>query len=183
MAKKRKPPSTSTSATAMELDLPKKSILSANTQAGISKSTKPTRLPRGKGRRAQRLRKEKAGVRAEEVKGRTERKVERSMGKGKRKGERNVGFSVWEARWEDMNEKIKGVLEVEWRKGKGKGEVRVGGEKSKGGEEEWVDEDGEDGMVDVEEVGGGKQVGDVKGGMDAIHGGGDRGEEVEDGVL
>ncbi|KAL8776258.1 MAG: hypothetical protein Q9213_008336, partial [Squamulea squamosa] len=66
--------------------VPKKTILSANTHAGI---TKPARQPRGKGRRAQRLRKEKGAERAEEVHARTERKVERSWGRGKRKGERN----------------------------------------------------------------------------------------------
>ena len=64
-------------------------LLSANTHAGI---TKPSRLPRGKGRRAQRIRKEKGAERAEEVQARTARKVERSRGKGRRKGERNVSF-------------------------------------------------------------------------------------------
>ncbi|KAI4266600.1 MAG: hypothetical protein L6R38_008654, partial [Xanthoria sp. 2 TBL-2021] len=93
MAKKRNliPPSSNNK---MDLDddppsaapLSKKSLLSANTNAGITKST---RLPRGKGRRAQRLRKEKGAERAEEVQARTERKVERSRGKGRRKGERN----------------------------------------------------------------------------------------------
>lgn len=64
-------------------------LLTANTHAGI---TKPSRLPRGKGRRAQRIRKEKGAERAEEVQARTARKVERSHGKGRRKGERNVSF-------------------------------------------------------------------------------------------
>ena len=97
MAKKRKSTTITTSTTAMDIDhtlppQPPKTILSANTHAGISKPkpTKPTRLPRGKGRRAQRIRKERAGERAEEVKGRTEKKVERSLGKGRRRGERNV---------------------------------------------------------------------------------------------
>ncbi|KAL9581257.1 MAG: hypothetical protein Q9212_004000, partial [Teloschistes hypoglaucus] len=78
--KKRKTPTTSTSATAkMDLDpsppshtLPK-SILSANTNAGISKpkpkyntnQTKQARLPRGKNLRAQRARKEKGAEKAE----------------------------------------------------------------------------------------------------------------------
>ncbi|KAL8749840.1 MAG: hypothetical protein Q9199_007442, partial [Rusavskia elegans] len=94
MAKKRKSTPPSGSNNKMDLDgdppstapLANKSLLSANTHAGITKST---RLPRGKGRRAQRLRKEKGAERAEEVQARTERKVERSRGKGRRKGERN----------------------------------------------------------------------------------------------
>ncbi|KAL8940009.1 MAG: hypothetical protein Q9216_003032, partial [Gyalolechia sp. 2 TL-2023] len=96
MAKSRKPSSKPPTFTAMDLDHPppshnqqRKPLLSAHTNAGVSKPAKSTRLPRGKGRRAQRLRKEKAGARAEEVKGRTERKVERSFGKGRRRGERN----------------------------------------------------------------------------------------------
>ena len=67
-------------------------LLTANTHAGI---TKPSRLPRGKGRRAQRIRKEKGAERAEEVQARTARKVERSRGKGRRKGERNVSFPLF----------------------------------------------------------------------------------------
>lgn len=97
MAKKRKSTTTTSLATtAMDLDhptplQPKNPILSANTNAGISKPTKKSlHLPRGKGRRAQRLRKEKASERAEEIQGRTERKVERSKGRGKRRGQRNV---------------------------------------------------------------------------------------------
>ncbi len=96
MAKKRK--SVPSSVNKMDLDdlpssapsRPKKSLLAANTHAGITKST---RLPRGKGRRAQRLRKEKGAERAEEVQARTERKVEISRGKGRRNGERNVSYS------------------------------------------------------------------------------------------
>ena len=95
MAKKRKslPPSAVDSKMDLDNDHPsaapplKNSVFSANTHAGITKSV---RLPRGKGRRAQRLRKEKGAERAEEVQARTERKVERSRGKGRRKGERNV---------------------------------------------------------------------------------------------
>ncbi|KAL8871362.1 MAG: hypothetical protein Q9198_007434, partial [Flavoplaca austrocitrina] len=94
MAKKRKSLPPSATDNKMDLDNDhssaapplKNSVLSANTRAGITKSV---RLPRGKGRRAQRLRKEKGAERAEEVQARTERKVERSRGKGRRKGERN----------------------------------------------------------------------------------------------
>ncbi|KAL9002460.1 MAG: hypothetical protein Q9188_004610 [Gyalolechia gomerana] len=169
MAKKRKPLSNPPTSTAMDLDhpspshRPQKSLLSANTNAGVSKPTKTTRLPRGKGRRAQRLRKEKAGARAEEVKGRTERKVERSFGKGRRRGERN-------AKWEDMNEKIKGAL-VE---GRGTGNVRergVGQKEKASGEEEWVDEVDDEGMVEggaaaegVEEIGYEAETGAVRSG-------------------
>ncbi|KAL8930638.1 MAG: hypothetical protein Q9208_000509 [Pyrenodesmia sp. 3 TL-2023] len=148
MAKKRKSTTTSLATTAMDLDhptplQPKNPILSANTNAGISKPTKKSlHLPRGKGRRAQRLRKEKASERAEEIQGRTERKVERSKGRGKRRGERN-------AAWEEMNAKIKGALMTEM----GKGETKVvGGRKDEDeDEEEWVDEEEPEKMVDEED--------------------------------
>ncbi|KAL9022694.1 MAG: hypothetical protein Q9185_000123 [Variospora sp. 1 TL-2023] len=152
MAKKRTP-STSLPVIAMDLDgptapQPPKSILSANTHSGVSKPTKKSlRLPRGKGRRAQRLRKEKASERAEEVKGRTERKVEKSKGRGKRRGERN-------AAWDEMNAKIKGAMVAET--GVAKREVDVEGEDNGAEEEEWIDEDVEE-MVDV-----GGSVGDAK---------------------
>ncbi|KAL8759924.1 MAG: hypothetical protein Q9184_003484 [Pyrenodesmia sp. 2 TL-2023] len=121
---------------------PKNPILSANTNAGIFKPTKKSlHLPRGKGRRAQRLRKEKASERAEEIQGRTERKVERSKGRGKRRGERN-------AAWEEMNAKIKGALMTET--GMGKGETKAVGGKKDEDEEGWVDEDEPEKMVDEE---------------------------------
>ncbi|KAL8998307.1 MAG: hypothetical protein Q9169_002621 [Polycauliona sp. 2 TL-2023] len=117
-----------------------KSLLSANTHAGITKSI---RLPRGKGRRAQRIRKEKGAERAEEVQARTERKVERSRGKGRRKGERN-------AAWEELNKKIKGSVASEAIVG-GKGKLNQS--ERDDGEEEWVDEAEEDGvMLDVEGI-------------------------------
>ncbi|KAL8908955.1 MAG: hypothetical protein Q9207_000531 [Kuettlingeria erythrocarpa] len=118
-------------------------ILSANTKAGISKPTKNSvHLPRGKGRRTQRLRKEKASERAEEIQGRTERKVERSKGRGKRRGERN-------AAWEDMNAKIKGALIAETRMVRGKAEVVEG----KKGEDEEERVDGDESGKMVEQVG------------------------------
>lgn len=182
MAKKRKPPSKPPPSISMDLDHPSpipsnnppKSILSANTKAGVSKSTtKATRLPRGKGRRAQRLRKEKAGARAEEVLERTERKVERSFGRSRRRGERN-------AKWEDMNEKIKGAL-VE---GRGMGNVRVagGGEKKKASEEEeWVDEVEDEGMVEGETIAGEYEgSGHQEGEMGELRHGGDLSLEVDE---
>ncbi|KAL8929077.1 MAG: hypothetical protein Q9172_000620 [Xanthocarpia lactea] len=177
MAKKRKsvPPSVNK----MDLDdpppsapsRPKKSLLSANTHAGITKST---RLPRGKGRRAQRLRKEKGAERAEEVQARTERKVERSRGKGRRKGERN-------AAWEELNKKIKGAVAAEAVVGKGKMD-ELGGDDVQG---EWVDEVGEDGlMLDVEgSADGEEKVGNLEDGTVGGHKDGLLGEVIEDGIL
>ncbi|KAL8770531.1 MAG: hypothetical protein Q9209_003787 [Squamulea sp. 1 TL-2023] len=175
MAKKRKsiPPST----TKMDVDSPapapplsEKSILSANTRTGIAK---PIRQPRGKGRRTQRLRKEKGAERAEEVHARTERKVERSRGRGKRKGERN-------AAWEELNKKIKGAVaaEVVARKRKVEG---LGGDDREG---KWVDEVEEDGaMLDVESsVEGKEKVGHAEDGTMARSKGGKSGE-VEDEIL
>ncbi|KAL8804060.1 MAG: hypothetical protein Q9200_005972, partial [Gallowayella weberi] len=81
MAKRKRKSTPASSTTAMDLDKPSKSkhnppkpsksLLSAHTDAGI---TKRARVPRGKGRRAQRIRKEKGAERAEEVQARTERK-------------------------------------------------------------------------------------------------------------
>ncbi|KAI4258597.1 MAG: hypothetical protein LQ352_001132 [Teloschistes flavicans] len=113
-----------------------KSILSANTNAGISKSKsntihiKQARLPRGKNLRAQRVRKEKGAEKAEVRKERLEGKVERSRNRGRRRGERN-------AKWEDLNEKIKGAVKegTVVEKGKAKGVM------GDSGEEVWVDEE------------------------------------------
>ncbi|KAL8803782.1 MAG: hypothetical protein Q9182_002992 [Xanthomendoza sp. 2 TL-2023] len=168
---KRKRKSAPASTTAMDLDTPSKSkstppppkptksLLSAHTDAGI---TKRTRLPRGKGRRAQRMRKEKGAERAEEVQARTERKVERSLGRGRRKGERN-------AKWEELNKRIKGVA--------GEGKRVVSG---KDGQEEWVDEEGgEREMLDIEENEEVGTVGDGRvGGQDI----GTVGEKVDGGI-
>ncbi|KAL8776062.1 MAG: hypothetical protein Q9194_003404 [Teloschistes cf. exilis] len=141
--KKRKIPTASTSAIAkMDIDpsppshAVAKSILSANTNAGISKSksdttrTKQARLPRGKNLRAQRARKEKGAEKAEVRKERLEGKVERSRKRGRRRGERN-------AKWEDLNEKIKGAV----REGRAVETGQVEGEGGDLGEEMWVDED------------------------------------------
>ncbi|KAL8736002.1 MAG: hypothetical protein Q9166_000564 [cf. Caloplaca sp. 2 TL-2023] len=167
MAKRQKP----TSTTAMDLDTPpnlqpKNSVLSANTRAGISKST---RLPRGKGRRAQRLRKEKGAERAEEVQARTERKVERSKGRGRVRGERN-------AKWEDLNQKIKGAI-VE---SKMLGKAKVDALRADEGEGEWVDDGG--GMVDLKGAVDEKQTMKVlENGATTGHGDGEM-AEVEDGI-
>ncbi|KAI4234647.1 MAG: hypothetical protein LQ349_003661 [Xanthoria aureola] len=142
-------------------------LLSANTHAGI---TKPSRLPRGKGRRAQRIRKEKGAERAEEVQARTERKVERSRGKGRRKGERN-------AAWEELNRKIKGAGAAEVVVGKGKGD-RLG-------EGDWVDEVAGDGvMLDVGRGADGEEtVGDEDKGNVSVEKGGSLGDDVDEGIL
>ncbi|KAL8833335.1 MAG: hypothetical protein Q9170_004324 [Blastenia crenularia] len=158
MAKKRK--LTPNPPIAMDLGLPRssqpqqKSILSANTNAGISKSSKPAQLPRGKGRRAQRLRKEKAGVKAEEVKGRTEGKVDRSLGKGRRRAQRN-------AKWEEMNVKIKDAMvdEVGLQKGKRQGKENGGGRMQRGEDEDCVDEVEEEKLLDGDLEGKGKKPG------------------------
>ncbi|KAL9635694.1 MAG: hypothetical protein Q9204_002533 [Flavoplaca sp. TL-2023a] len=178
MAKKRKslPPS----ATDSKMDLDddhstaapplKNPVLSANTRAGITKSV---RLPRGKGRRAQRQRKVKGAERAEEVQARTERKVERSRGKGRRKGERN-------AAWEELNKKIKGAVAAEVVVGKGKVE-RLDGED---GEGEWEDEAGEDGvMLDVEGLADGEEYGGAENGNVGVNEGETAEEEVDGGIL
>ncbi|KAL9012262.1 MAG: hypothetical protein Q9173_002971 [Seirophora scorigena] len=174
MAKKRKPTtSASLPATAMDLDCPE-SILSAKTHSGVSKPTKPIRLPRGKGRRAQRLRKVKASERAEEVKGRTERKVERSKGRGKRRGERN-------AAWDEMNAKIKGALVAE--AGVRKHEANFIGEDKGTKEDEWTDVDQEE-LVDVgESVGDADKVMDGEGTGAAVHNGEMVATGLDDGVL
>ncbi|KAL8876970.1 MAG: hypothetical protein Q9198_004925 [Flavoplaca austrocitrina] len=178
MAKKRKSLPPSAADNKMDLDNDhstaapplKNSVLSANTHAGITKSV---RLPRGKGRRAQRLRKEKGAERAEEVQARTERKVERSRGKGRRKGERN-------AAWEELNKKIKGAVAAEVVVGKGKVE-RLDGED---GEGEWEDEAEEDGvMLDVEGLADGEEYGGVEIGIVGVNEGETAEEEVDGGIL
>ncbi|KAL8898515.1 MAG: hypothetical protein Q9192_002041 [Flavoplaca navasiana] len=178
MAKKRKSLPPSAADIKMDLDNDhstaapplKNSVLSANTHARITKSV---RLPRGKGRRAQRLRKEKGAERAEEVQARTERKVERSRGKGRRKGERN-------AAWEELNKKIKGAVAAEVIVGKGKVE-RLDGED---GEGEWEDEVGEDGvMMDVEGLADGKKYGGAENGNVGVNEGETAEEEVDGGIL
>ncbi|KAI4205145.1 MAG: hypothetical protein LQ348_001207 [Seirophora lacunosa] len=180
MAKKRKSTtSASLPATAMDLDRPtspqpQKSILSANTHSGVSKPTKPLRIPRGKGRRAQRLRKAKASERAEEVRGRTERKVERSKGRGKRRGERN-------AAWDEMNAKIKGALIAE--SGVRKGEANVIGEDKGAEEDEWTDEDQEELEHVGESVGDADKVIDGEGTGAAVHSEEMVAMGVDDGVL
>ncbi|KAL8951427.1 MAG: hypothetical protein Q9222_002588 [Ikaeria aurantiellina] len=132
----------------MDLDLPpptSRSVLSTTTHPShISKTRpKPLPLPRGKSLRAQRLRKLKGAERADEVRGRTEKKVQKSVGRGRRKGERK-------AVWEELNAKIKGSV------GEAKAIPREGEEKTtkdtmKGGVEgEWADEDGK--MVDVDDI-------------------------------
>lgn len=79
---------------------------------------------------------------------RLEGKVERSRKRGRRRGERN-------AKWEDLNEKIKGAVK-EGRVGE---TGKVKGEGGDRGEEMWVDED------DAERVNGG--VGEEDGTVEA----------------
>ncbi|KAL8710047.1 MAG: hypothetical protein Q9220_005318 [cf. Caloplaca sp. 1 TL-2023] len=146
-------PKTPMARTQMDIDLPaptSKFVLSSASTTHPSRISKPKAkpkpLPRGKSLRAQRLRKSKGAERAEEVRGRTEKKIEKSRGRGRRKGERN-------AVWEELNAKIKSSI----------GEAKVIPQRDEeredkmkdGGEGEWIDEDGK--MVDVEETAAGGQ--------------------------
>ena len=91
MSKKKKETGSTNVAVRMDLDTDT-DLLRAKTGAGISK--KPGKQPRGKGRRAQRLRKEQSVEKALEIIGRTEKKVQKSAGKGKTVKERSVCASI-----------------------------------------------------------------------------------------
>lgn len=85
-----------------------------------------------------------------------------------------------QAAWEEMNKRIKGAV------GEGKGLAKGDVDEKDGGEEEWVDEDGEEGkMLDVEGGGHGKgkRVRAEDTTMAAGNGEmGDQGEDVDDGI-